>query len=107
MAANLMAGQNWPALAHEHQYRVTRLASAVGVDPRTLERWFQERLGLCPEAAMEKYRLVRALQLLQERKLSIKEISDDLGYSDTSTFCRAFKKWVAITPKNFQELFRP
>ena len=105
MGVNLTTGKSWSELAHAHRYRVSHLAAALGVDPRTLERRFQDQLRVSPEQAMEKYRLARALQLLQQGQLSIKEVSDELGFSVTSTFCRAFKKWLGMTPVGFRELF--
>ncbi len=39
-----------------------------------------------------------ALYFLEQGDLSIHEIAEKLGFSEPSTFHRAFKKWTGITP---------
>ena len=38
-----------------------------------------------------------------KRDVSVKEISYLLGYSEISSFVKAFKKWTGKTPKSFKE----
>ena len=43
-----------------------------------------------------------AKQSMEQGKISIEEISEDLGYSDTSNFIKVFKKVSGITPSEFK-----
>jgi AraC-like DNA-binding protein len=45
----------------------------------------------------------RTLELLVSQRLDIDTIAEQLGYSDASTFHRAFKAWFDVTPKQFRE----
>jgi AraC family transcriptional regulator len=40
--------------------------------------------------------------LLAERKLSVTEIGFDVGFSETSSFTAAFRKYTGETPTNYR-----
>jgi len=44
-----------------------------------------------------------AEQLLQEGKTSIPDVAFLLGFSDVTTFTRAFKRWCGVPPGKFRE----
>ena len=49
-------------------------------------------------------RMQKTIDLLQEGKYSIKEISETVGYNDTKYFHRSFKKYTGYTIKQYQKL---
>ena len=53
---------------------------------------------------MSEIRRKQTENLLRENQLSVKEISERLGYADISHFSRAFKKWTSVTPKFYREI---
>lgn len=44
-----------------------------------------------------------ALQLLKENNITMKEIAFELGFTDNAHFCKTFKKYYGITPKEYQK----
>ncbi|MCA3841113.1 helix-turn-helix domain-containing protein, partial [Burkholderia sp.] len=36
--------------------------------------------------------------LIAEGRLSIKEIAEELGFSDMSSFSQAYKRWTGVAP---------
>jgi len=77
------------------------VASALAMSPRTLQR------GLAGErttyhAVLAEVREDLARQLLTESRLSVSEIAFVVGFSDVSTFHRAFKRWTDQTPRAFR-----
>ncbi len=45
----------------------------------------------------------KAKQLLEDDKLSIKDISARVGYVDANYFSRLFKKQTELTPREYRE----
>jgi len=48
-------------------------------------------------------RLKKAKELLLENRLSLKEISYQVGYKDPNYFSRVFKKYFRQSPRKFQK----
>ena len=44
-----------------------------------------------------------AIELLCSSDMKMADISDQLGFSDTSSFIRSFRGWTNVTPKVFRE----
>ncbi|MEK7846978.1 MAG: AraC family transcriptional regulator, partial [Nitrospinota bacterium] len=43
-----------------------------------------------------------AVNYLKDKNVSIGEVAYILGFSETSAFYRAFKKWTSFTPSEFR-----
>ena len=53
---------------------------------------------------VDSFRREQAISYLQNTPLSICEIADKLGFSDSSNFRRAFKKWTGNTPTELRQI---
>ena len=85
---------------------MTEAAEALHCSTRTLRRRLQSE-GWQFQQIVDRVREIHAIRALNNPKLSITQISQQLGYSDHSGFLRAFKKWTGVTPKQFRNtLFR-
>jgi AraC-like DNA-binding protein len=73
------------------------VARAMHVSPRTLKRQLAAH-GTTYSQLLEEIRRDRALLLLQNRALTIESIAEKLGYSDVTSFARAFRRWTGKTP---------
>jgi len=51
----------------------------------------------------DELRYTKAQRLLQDTKLSVDQIADQLGYSDASNFAKAFKNWAGVSPSQFRQ----
>lgn len=81
----------------EGEPSLSRVAKKLGVGPRTLQRQLQTRQVKFKKLADETRRHF-ALNYLQDLKNTLAEIAFLLGYSETSAFNRAFKRWTGLTP---------
>jgi AraC-like DNA-binding protein len=52
---------------------------------------------------LDDIRLTKAKQFLNEKELSLNEIAFLLGYSEVSSFSRAFKRWTGIAPGQYKK----
>ncbi|BFM16730.1 AraC family transcriptional regulator [Maricurvus nonylphenolicus] len=81
-----------------------QVASALGMNLRTFQRRLKAN-ELSYASLLEKTREKMAIEYLAAENNSINEISNWLGYSDLSSFLRAFKQWTGIGPGKYRQLF--
>ena len=76
------------------------VATELDVHPRTLRRQLATE-GTSFRALLNEARSTLAVDLLCTVGLTVDEVSKRLGYSDTSTFCHAFKRWHGKSPSGY------
>jgi AraC-like DNA-binding protein len=86
---------------HQQDLNAAMLAQQVGVSPRTLHRRLQEH-GTSYQTLRDTVRSELAQSYLGERHLAIDEVAYLLGFAETSTFYRAFKRWTGVTPGEYR-----
>ena len=72
-------------------------ARALGMSTRTLQRRLRER-GIVYAALIDELRRRLSGRYLADRDLSLGEIAYLLGYSESSAFNRAYRRWTGRTP---------
>ena len=77
------------------------IAKRAGMSPRTLQRKLSEE-GTSHQDLLDELRRNLSKKYLQEPEISIGETAFLLGFSDPSSFHRAFRRWTGMTPKEFQ-----
>ena len=70
--------------------------------PPTLHRRLRDE-GTSFQKLKDYCRRDAAIELLRDDKNTGATVADYLGFSDPSTFYRAFKKWTGMTPQQFKE----
>ncbi len=81
---------------------IENLSNALGMTVRSLHRHLQkENTGY--REILNDIRQYLATQYLKQRHLSIIEVAFRLGYSDSSNFTRAFKRWFRLSPKQYRQ----
>lgn len=73
------------------------VARALGLSPRTLARRLQE-VGTRYNVVLDETRQQMARDLLASPSLAVYEVALLLGYSEPSTFHRAFRRWTGESP---------
>ena len=81
--------------------RLEQVAQQLHMSPRTLKRRLLEQ-NTSFRAIVDGVRLEQARLLLRETALSVDAIAATLGYSDTSNFNRAFRRWQGMSPAAFR-----
>ncbi len=81
---------------------IDQVAAELGLHRRVVQRNLAEQgasFRHIKEALLREY----AVDLLIRQNTDIDAIAEQLGYSEPSAFQRAFKKWFAVTPRQFRE----
>lgn len=76
------------------------VAAELDIHPRTLRRQLAAEDTSFRELLNEA-RSTLAVDLLCNVGLTVDEVSKRLGYTDTSTFCHAFKRWHGVPPSAY------
>ncbi|MEW6497266.1 MAG: helix-turn-helix domain-containing protein, partial [Cyanobacteriota bacterium] len=77
------------------------IANKLGIAPRTLQRKLKEA-GTSHQELLDEMRRELSIYYLQERDMAVCEVAFLLGFSETSAFHRAFKRWTGTTPGEFR-----
>lgn len=83
---------------------ISMIAEEFDMTPTYISRLFKEQTGEVLLDYINKVRLEKAKELLKSGELNIGEIAAQVGYGNSNTLIRIFKKFEGITPgqyKNF------
>jgi AraC-like DNA-binding protein len=81
---------------------VGRCAEKLGISARTLQKRLT-RMEMKFSDIVDNQRIKLAEQALRQSSCTLDEIASYLGYSEQSSFGRAFKRWTGTTPQSFRE----
>lgn len=83
-------------------HSVQELAQLLGISPRSLHRLLA-REGCSYFQIAESLRMERARHYLRHTSMSLDEIAEQLHYSDSRSFRRAFKRASQLSPSEFRQ----
>jgi AraC-like DNA-binding protein len=78
------------------------VADALGLSARTLNRKL-ERVGSSFLAIVDYTRFTASRTLVKGTDMPLGEVAKALGYADSSSFCRAFKRWSGVSPSEWRK----
>lgn len=91
---------------HTKDLQLSTAAARFGYSPEHLSRTFHSETGISYRLYCDRLRMRRAASLLNGPS-SMSEIAEQLGYSDASSFIRAFRQMYGITPGVYRRLCKP
>jgi len=81
---------------------LSTLAQLVRLSPYYFCRTFKQSFGVPPHRYHSNRRIERAKELLMERKQSVTDVAQAMGFGETSSFSAAFRKTTGLTPTKYQ-----
>ncbi|NLL78406.1 MAG: response regulator [Clostridiales bacterium] len=87
--------------SYAEKISIENIAEKQGISASYLSRKFKEITGHTFLDFLNKYRVQKAVQLLNEGQYKVYEISDRTGFSDYKHFCSVFKKYALMSPTSF------
>ncbi len=79
---------------------IEEVADKLHMSTRTLQRQLAQENQIF-STIIDELRQRKATAMLKKREFSVELIAEKLGYTDTTNFIRAFKRWTGKTPKKY------
>ena len=86
------------------QITLAEVAARFAVSPSHLSRIFHRETGFGIREYLVHYRIRLACELLLNTGLSVTQIADQCGFSDSNYFGDAFKKATGLSPREYRKL---
>lgn len=91
------------AAAERSLTKVGELAARLGVTPRTLQRRFEEHIGVGPKWVLRRQRIHDALHRLHtSERVDWVGLAAELGFADQAHLNRTFRAMIGVTPATYQ-----
>jgi len=102
-----------PEFHHIIEYIKSHLTEDISVDVLTehlymskasLYRYFKKKFNTTPKSFITQERLRQACLLMQKKKgIAVHDLSNEVGFHNTSYFIKVFKEHYGVTPKQYQK----
>lgn len=84
---------------------IDQVAELVCISSRHFKRRFKNATGVSPLSYLQKLRIQTAKEQLENSLDSIEEITRRVGYENSSTFRRLFKRHTSLSPREYRDRF--
>lgn len=82
--------------------QVAELAKSLYLNPQYFSRLFKKEMNISFSEFLLLYRLEKSKDLLIHTDLPIYAVASNSGFTDSSYYCKTFKKYVHISPLKFR-----
>lgn len=84
--------------------RLTDVSDYLGINYNYFSAIFRQSQGISPNEYLLRVRMRQSSQMLASLTMDIQTIANYVGYSDSLTFSKAFKRFFGVSPKNYREM---
>lgn len=108
LARPLTSKRTISAINHVEKYfheKITEkeVAAICGMSIFTFSRMFHKEQSMTFREFLIQHRIVQAKKFLRNPKITITDVAQLSGFTDTSSFSRLFRRYVGMAPSNYQK----
>lgn len=81
---------------------IAELSELINFSEKYFIRFFKNTLGISPMQYVNQLKMNQARKYIYEGNYTVKQLADMLGYSDSYSFSKAFKKHFKVSPTQFK-----
>lgn len=86
-------------------HTIKSMAQQTFLSPRTLQRYFNEAVGMGPIEWLIKERVAIAKELLESPHIPLVQVAELAGFGSDESFRRHFRQHVSTTPSAYRQRF--
>ena len=86
-------------LNYHSEININNVAEHTGISERYLRSLFSQYLNLAPLDYLNQIKINKAVELLRNTEMSIKEVCFQCGFQSPQYFSRIFKQQMGVTPR--------
>lgn len=91
-------------LKYSEPVKIENIAFALGLNRSYLTRLFKDATGYSLQEYLLTYRMKMAVKMLANSKMSVAQVAANVGYNDTFTFSKAFKRYYGKSPSDYRNI---
>ena len=103
--ADVRRCQVWIADNYTMENPVTSMIEYSGLAPTTFARRFRRATGYSPMGYIQAVRVEESKQMLETSNESVESVGFAVGYEDTASFRRLFKRKTGLNPGDYRRMF--
>jgi transcriptional regulator GlxA family with amidase domain len=104
--AAILRCQTWLAQNYEHSDVVARMVAYSGLPKRSFDRRFRAATGYSPLNYVQALRIEEAKQQLERGSTPVEAIGREVGYADSASFRRLFRRHAGMSPGDYRRKFQ-
>ncbi|MEP2988038.1 MAG: AraC family transcriptional regulator ligand-binding domain-containing protein [Parasphingorhabdus sp.] len=85
-----------------HYPNAHSVAEKINLSTRTLNRRLKAQ-GTSFQQILDEVKAQKAISYLQATKMTVEEVTTEMGYSDSANFRRAFVRWTGVLPSEYRQ----
>lgn len=85
------------------EFGLNELASHVYMTPSYLSSVFKREMHVGINEFLKSYRMEKAKEMLEFTNMKIKDVGNQIGYHNTSYFCKSFRDCFGVTPEQYRQ----
>ena len=91
---------------YKEKIYIETLSDMITVSPDYFTKMFKDSIGRTPIDYINGLRINRAMQMLATTDISVNDISDQLGFSNSNYFHKIFKQYMDTSPAAYRKLVK-
>lgn len=101
----ILSAQEWMEDHLPEKINIDRLGERFGMTSRTFKRRFKQATGDTPLAYLQSLRIECAKKILESSRMPIERVTRHVGYEDSSSFMKLFKRMTGMSPQQYRAAF--
>lgn len=102
---SIQVASEYIAINYKKNLKLGEVAEHIGMSESYFSRYFKRVMGEGFSEYLNKIRIERAQELLKNRKVTMQEAAEEVGYSNAAYFTQIFKNLTGVSPKLYQKKF--